>query len=95
MKKISTAVALAARPKIKKEKVEKAAKAVKPEEVDEFDAIVEGGAKGPKGSPAALKKTKAKEVGADGDGEKKKRVRKPKDGLKQSKLNFGKGVCIC
>ncbi|XP_011191143.2 DNA topoisomerase 2 isoform X1 [Zeugodacus cucurbitae] len=92
MKKISTAVALAARPKVKKEKVEKAtAKGVKTEEADEFDAIVEGGAKGPKGSPDALKKTKAKAAGADGDGEKKKRVRKPKDGLKQSKLNFGKG----
>ncbi|XP_054744997.1 DNA topoisomerase 2 isoform X2 [Anastrepha obliqua] len=92
MKKISTAVALASRPKVKKEKVEKAAKAGKVDSIDEFDAMVEGGAKGPKGSPEAMKKTKAKAAAADGDGEKKKRVRKPKgDGMKQTKINFGKG----
>ncbi|CAD6996884.1 unnamed protein product [Ceratitis capitata] len=78
--------------KNQKEKAEKAAKGIKTEEGDEFDALTESGAKGPKGSPEALKKTKAKAAAAGGDGEKKPRGRKPKDdGLKQSKLNFGKG----
>ncbi|XP_067621307.1 DNA topoisomerase 2 isoform X2 [Eurosta solidaginis] len=96
MKKISAAVAVASRPKVKKEKGEKdtkaGAKGIKSEDVDEFDAMVEGGSKGPKGSPDAMKKTKTK-AAAGGDGEKKKRVRKPKevDGMKQTKLQFGKG----
>lgn len=77
------------------EKVKKTA-AVKEEEIDEFDALVEDGNKGPKGSPDAAAKVKKvkKEPGAE---PKKREPKKKKnddgaggDGLKQSKLNFGK-----
>lgn len=89
MKKITTAAALL--NKVKKEKVEKKPKGgdgsgVKSEEIDEFDALIEGGAKGPKGTPPSKAEPKKRAVGG---GRKKKED--GGDGLKQPKLNFNKG----
>lgn len=91
MKKISTAVAAASKPKIKKEKADKKIKSetsTKDSEFDEFDAMVDG----QKGTPP--KKKVIKTENAAGEAKKPRGPKKKKDGgdgLKQSKLNFGKG----
>ncbi|XP_046806449.1 DNA topoisomerase 2 [Lucilia cuprina] len=81
MKKVSAAVA--ATTKVKKEKVDKkASKEGAAADVDDFDALVEGGAKGPKSSPKAVKVKK--EPGTKRAPKKKE----AEDGLKQTKLGF-------
>lgn len=92
MKKVSALAALTTR--VKKEKGEKkAAKkdGIKQEEGDEFDALVEGGTKGPKGSPNKPAVTKVKKEPGAKRGPRKKNA--DDDGLKQTKISFkGKGV---
>ncbi|KAI9586703.1 DNA topoisomerase 2 [Glossina fuscipes] len=87
LKKVSAYAALNA--KIKKEKVDKKTKdGVKQEpEADEFDALVEGGTKGPKNSPSETATAKVKKEPVVRKARTKK-VNGGEDGLKQSKLNF-------